>query len=187
MSYLRILREVLPANAFVTDELSQVGFASWYGFPVYEPRTFVSSGYQGTLGAGYPTALGVKVANPDRPVVAICGDGGFMFALSELATAVQFDIGVVALVFNNNAYGNVRRDQMTRFDGRVIAADLVNPDFLEIADAFGVGGARVRSPKEFRPVLERALASGGPWLIDIEVPRDSESDPWRFIYRVPRR
>jgi acetolactate synthase I/II/III large subunit len=187
MSYLRILREVLPANAFVTDELSQVGFASWYGFPVYQPRTFVSSGYQGTLGAGYPTALGVKVANPDRPVVAICGDGGFMFALSELATAVQFDIGVVALVFNNNAYGNVRRDQMTRFDGRVIAADLVNPDFLEIADAFGVGGARVRSPKEFRPVLERALASGGPWLIDIEVPQDSESDPWRFIYRVPRR
>ena len=80
MAYLNILREVLPANAIVTDELSQVGFASWYGFPIYEPRTFITSGYQGTLGSGFPTALGAKVANPDRPVVAITGDGGFMFA-----------------------------------------------------------------------------------------------------------
>src|SRR5258708_27634467 len=71
MAYLNILREVLPSNAIVTDELSQVGFASWYGFPVYEPRTFITSGYQGTLGSGFPTALGAKVANPDRPVVAI--------------------------------------------------------------------------------------------------------------------
>jgi acetolactate synthase-1/2/3 large subunit len=185
MSYLRVLREVLPANAFVTDELSQVGFASWYGFPVYEPRTFVSSGYQGTLGSGYPTALGVKVANPDRPVVAICGDGGFMFAVQELATAVQFGIGVIALVFNNDAYGNVRRDQVTRFGGRVIASDLVNPDFLKVAEAFGVGGARVTSPDDLRPALEKALADGGPWLIEIKVPRDSEVSPWQFIHRVP--
>src|SRR6201999_3635709 len=71
MAYLNILREVLPANAIITDELSQVGFASWYGFPIYQPRTFITSGYQGTLGSGFPTALGAKVANPDRPVVAI--------------------------------------------------------------------------------------------------------------------
>ena len=134
MAYLNILREVLPANAIVTDELSQVGFASWYGFPVYEPRTFITSGYQGTLGSGFPTALGAKVANPDRPVVAITGDGGFMFGVQELSTAVQFKIGVVTLVFNNNAYGNVRRDQRERFDGRVVASDLVNPDFVKLAD-----------------------------------------------------
>src|SRR3984893_16309761 len=96
---LSILREVLPHNAIVTDELSQVGFASWYGFPVYQPRTFITSGYQGTLGSGFPTALGVKVAHPDRPVVAITGDGGFMFAVQELATAVAFNIGVATLVF----------------------------------------------------------------------------------------
>jgi acetolactate synthase-1/2/3 large subunit len=183
MSYLNILREVLPANAIVTDELSQVGFASWYGFPVYEPRTFITSGYQGTLGAGFPTALGAKVANPDRPVVAITGDGGFMFAVQELATAVQFKIGVVVLVFNNNAYGNVRRDQLEGFDGRVVASDLVNPDFVKLADSFGVGAARVTSPQEFRPALERALADGGPYLIDIEVPTDSEASPWAFIRR----
>jgi len=182
MAYLNILREVLPPNAIVTDELSQVGFASWYGFPVYEPRTFITSGYQGTLGSGFPTALGAKVAHPDRPVVAITGDGGFMFGVQELATAVQFNIGVLTLVFNNNAYGNVRRDQRERFDGRVVAADLVNPDFVKLAESFGVGAARVTSPEAFRLALEKALANGGPYLIDIEVPKDSEVSPWTFIH-----
>ncbi len=182
MAYLNILRDVLPHDAIVTDELSQVGFASWYGFPVYEPRTFISSGYQGTLGSGFPTALGAKVAHPDRPVVAITGDGGFMFGVQELATAVQFNIGVVTLVFNNNAYGNVRRDQRERFEGRVVASDLVNPDFVKLAESFGVAAARVTSPEAFRPALEKALAHGGPYLIAIEVPRDSETTPWTFIH-----
>jgi acetolactate synthase-1/2/3 large subunit len=182
MAYLKILREVLPSNAIVTDELSQVGFASWYGFPVYEPRTFISSGYQGTLGAGFPTALGAKVANPDRPVVAITGDGGFMFGVQELSTAVQYKIGVVTLVFNNNAYGNVRRDQRERFEGRVVAADLVNPDFVKLAESFGAGAARVTSPEEFRPALEKALADGGPYVISVEVPTGSETNPWAFIH-----
>jgi len=182
MAYLNILREVLPANAIVTDELSQVGFASWYGFPIYEPRTFITSGYQGTLGSGFPTALGAKVAHPDRPVVAITGDGGFMFGVQELATAVQFNIGVVTLVFNNNAYGNVRRDQRERFDGRVVASDLVNPDFVKLAESFGVGAARVTSPDHFRLALEKALADGGPYVIAIEVPTDSEVSPWAFIH-----
>jgi acetolactate synthase-1/2/3 large subunit len=182
MAYLNILREVLPANAIVTDELSQVGFASWYGFPVYQPRTFITSGYQGTLGSGFPTALGAKVANPDRPVVAITGDGGFMFGVQELSTAVQFKIGVVTLVFNNNAYGNVRRDQQERFDGRVVASDLVNPDFVKLAESFGAGAARVTSPDHFRPVLEKALADGGPYVISVEVPTGSEVSPWAFIH-----
>lgn len=182
MAYLNILREVLPANAIVTDELSQFGFASWYGFPVYEPRTFITSGYQGTLGSGFPTALGAKVANPDKPVVAITGDGGFMFGVQELATAVQFNIGVVTLVFNNNAYGNVRRDQRERFDGRVVASDLVNPDFVKLAESFGVAAARVTAPDQFKAAMEKALAHGGPYLISVEVPRDSEVSPWAFIH-----
>ncbi|WP_316174657.1 thiamine pyrophosphate-dependent enzyme [Bradyrhizobium sp. SZCCHNRI1073] len=182
MAYLNVLREVLPRDAIVTDELSQVGFASWYGFPVYEPRTFITSGYQGTLGAGFPTALGAKVAHPDRPVVAITGDGGFMFAVQELATAVQYNIGVVTLVFNNNSYGNVRRDQRERFDGRVVASDLVNPDFVALAESFGVAASKVTSPDQFKSALETALAHGGPYLIDIEVPRDSEVSPWAFIH-----
>ncbi|UEM15741.1 thiamine pyrophosphate-dependent enzyme [Bradyrhizobium barranii subsp. barranii] len=182
MAYLNILREVLPANAIVTDELSQFGFASWYGFPIYEPRTFITSGYQGTLGSGFPTALGAKVANPDKPVVAITGDGGFMFGVQELATAVQFNIGVVTLVFNNNAYGNVRRDQRERFNGRVVASDLVNPDFVKLAESFGVAAARVTAPDQFKAAMEKALAHGGPYLISVEVTRDSEVSPWAFIH-----
>jgi acetolactate synthase-1/2/3 large subunit len=182
MAYLNILREVLPSNAIVTDEVSQVGFTSWYGFPIYEPRTFITSGYQGTLGSGFPTALGAKVAHPDRPVVAITGDGGFMFGVQELATAVQFNIGVVTLIFNNNSYGNVRRDQRERFDGRVVASDLVNPDFVKLAESFGVGAVRVTSPETFRPALEKALADGGPYVIVVEVPKDSETTPWTFIH-----
>jgi acetolactate synthase I/II/III large subunit len=184
MTYLNILREVLPPNAIVTDELSQVGFTAWFGFPIYEPRTFITSGYQGTLGSGFPTALGAKVANPERPVVAITGDGGFMFGVQELATAVQFNIGVVTLVFNNNAYGNVRRDQIERFDGRVVASDLVNPDFVKLAESFGVRAFRVTSPDHLRPALEKALAYNGPSLIAIDVPTDSEVSPWTFIHPV---
>ncbi len=181
VAYLRAIREVLPEGGIVTDEISQMGFTAWYAYPVYRPRTFVSSGYQGTLGSGFPTALGVKVAHPDQPVVAICGDGGFMFAVQELATAVQYGISVVTLVFNNSAFGNVRRDQRERFGGRVLGADLQNPDFLKLADAFGVQAERVHSPDALRATLSRALDSGVPWLIEVPVARDSESDPWRFL------
>ena len=181
IAYLQALRTVLPEDGIVTDEVSQIGFASWYGLPVYRPRTFLSSGRQGTLGGGFPTALGAKVAFPDRPVVALCGDGGFMFAVQELSTAVQFGIGLVTLVFNNRAFGNVRRDQREGYAGRVIGADLENPDFMRLAQAFGVQGVRIDSPAQLAPVLERALADGHPWLIEIEVPRDSEANPWRFI------
>ena len=181
VAYLRAIRDVLPEQGIVTDEISQMGFTAWYAYPVYRPRTFISSGYQGTLGSGFPTALGVKVAHPQRPVVAICGDGGFMFAVQELATAVQYGIGVVTLVFNNNAFGNVRRDQRERFAGRLLGSDLVNPDFLKLADAFGVASERVSSPEALRLSLARALESGAPRLIEVPVPRDSESDPWRFL------
>src|SRR3569833_25490 len=126
MAYLNILREVLPANAIVTDELSQFGFASWYGFPIYQPRTFITSGYQGTLGSGFPTALGAKVANPDKPVVAITGDGGFKFGVQELATAVQFNIGVVTLVYNNNTKNKNHQNQQQHKKSHKKTTDLVN-------------------------------------------------------------
>ncbi len=182
MAYLDAIRRVLPPDGFIVDELSQVGFASWYGFPVFQPRTYVSSGYPGTLGAGFPIALGVKVARPDKPVVAITGDGGFMFGVQELATAVQHRIGVVALVFNNRAFGNVRRDQNAMFAGRLEGADLVNPDFLRLAEAFGVRAARVQSPDALGAALETAFADGGPWLVEVPVDRDSEASPWPFIH-----
>jgi acetolactate synthase I/II/III large subunit len=185
LSYLKVIREVLPEEGFFVDDLSQVGFASWYGFPVYRPRSYISSGYQGTLGSGFGTALGVKVAHPDKPVVSVCGDGGFMFAVQELATAAQYNIGVVVVVFNNASFANVRRDQQQGFEGHVIGADLSNPDFMQLAAAFGVEGRRVNSPAALRPALEKAFASGQPWLIEVQLERGQEASPWPFIH--PKR
>ena len=182
MSYLDVIREVLPRNGFFVDEISQMGFAAMFGFPVYQPRTFVTSGHQGTLGFGFPTALGVKVAFPDRPVISVTGDGGFMFAVQELATAVQYGINLVTVVFNNESYGNVYRDQQQQFGGRLLGSELVNPNFVTLAESFGVSATPVSSPTELRPVLERAFAADRPVLIEVRVPRGTESDPWKFIH-----
>jgi acetolactate synthase I/II/III large subunit len=182
MSYLDVMRDVLPDDGILVDDLSQVGFTSWFGYPVYAPRTYIQSGHQGTLGSGYPTALGVKVACPDRAVLSFCGDGGFMFAVQELATAKQYNIALPVIVFNNNSFGNVRRDQTMFFDGHVIGAELENPDFVKLAESFGVKGTRVSSPEELRPELERALAAYEPCLIEVQLERGGDSNPWPFIH-----
>lgn len=182
LAYLDAIRDVLPRDGFFVTELSQVGFTSYFGFPVYEPRTYVSEGYQGTLGFGFPTALGVKVAHPDRAVVSVTGDGGFMFAVQELATAKQERIGLVTILFNNDAYGNVMRDQRTGFGNRLIGSSLENPDFIALAAAFGVRGALVTSPDELRSTLGDVLATSEPVLIEVRVPQGSEASPWAFIH-----
>jgi acetolactate synthase-1/2/3 large subunit len=133
------------------------------------------------LGYGFQTALGVKVACPQRAVVSINGDGGMMFGIAELATAVAHNIGLVSLVFNNGAYGNVRRDQLNSFDGRTIGSTLTNPDFVKLAESFGASGYRVNSPASLQPVLERALAADEPALIEVMVGADAETSPWEFI------
>ena len=185
VAYLQVIREVLPRDGFFVEELCQAGFASYFAFPVYEPRTYVTPGFQGTLGFGYPTALGVKAAYPDREVISINGDGGFAFNLSELATAVQERLGVVAVVFNNDAYGNVQRDQEQRYEGRVLGANLINPDFVKLAESFGARGERVASPAALRPALERALAADEAALIEVAVDTASEVSPWEFILPAP--
>jgi acetolactate synthase-1/2/3 large subunit len=113
--------------------------------------------------------------------VAICGDGGFMFGVQELATAAQYGINVIVLLFNNNAYANVLRDQMTGFGGRVTGAILKNPDFIRLAEAFDIPAERVRTPEQLSKVLELAIGSNRPWLIEIEVETNTEASPWRFI------
>jgi acetolactate synthase-1/2/3 large subunit len=182
MDYLGVIRDVLPRDGFFVEEISQMGFAAMFGFPVYEPRTLVTSGYQGTLGFGFPTALGVKVAFPQRAVVSVTGDGGFMFAVQELATAVQYGINLVTLVFNNESYGNVYRDQQQQYGGRVLGSELVNPDFVALAESFGVSASSVSSPQALRPALEHAFAADRPVLIEVKVPRGSDGDPWKFIH-----
>lgn len=180
MSHLRAIRDVLPRDGFFVEEISQVGFASYFGFPIYEPRTFVTCGYQGTLGFGFPTALGVKVGNPDKPVVSITGDGGFMFGVQELAAAVQHEINLVTVVFNNNAFGNVLRDQLRQFRGPM-GSQLRNPDFVKLAESFGATGWRANSPAELRACLERSFAENNPVVIEVPVPQGSEVSPWKFL------
>ena len=119
--------------------MTQLHFYSWWGYPVYRPRTVIQPGYQGTLGYGYPTALGAKVALPDRPVIYVGGDGGFMFNCQELSTAMRFGIAVVAIVFNDHAYGNVRRIQREMFGGRLISSDLLQSRLREIRRQFRHG------------------------------------------------
>lgn len=183
LAYLDVIREVLPRDGFLVEELCQVGFTSYFGFPVYEPRTYVTPGFQGTLGFGFPTAIGVKAAMPDRAVVSITGDGGFMFGMPELACAVQHGIGLVTIVFNNNAFGNVRRDQQERFESHLIGADLDNPDFMKLAEAFGADGYRVASPQELKPVLAKAIDADRPAIIEVVIERGSETNPWKYILR----
>lgn len=181
MQYLAAMREVLPRDGFFVEEICQAGFTSYFGFPVYNPRTFVSCGPQGTLGFGYATALGVKAANPSKAVLSISGDGGFMFGVQELATAVQHGINVVSVVFNNNAFGNVMRDQEQRFAGRVIGSELLNPNFVKLAESFGMAGYRATTPLELRRTLERAFAADAPALIEVPVDRHEEVSPWEFL------
>jgi acetolactate synthase-1/2/3 large subunit len=180
IDYVHAIRAALPADGFFVDEMCQVGYAAWLGFKVHAPRTFVTSGYQGTLGYGFPTSLGVKVAHPERAVVSVTGDGGFLFSCAELATAAQYGIGVVVVVFDNGAFGNVRRDQERTF-GRVVGADLRNPDFERLAAAFGVPATRADDPVALERALRTALGRGGPQLIVVPVAKDSEPSPWELI------
>lgn len=185
LDFLSVIREELPDNGILVDEITQVGFASWFGFPTYNPRGLVTCGYQGTLGYGYATALGVKVGCPDQPVVALAGDGGFMFNVQELATAAQYNIGVTVIVFNNGMFGNVRRHQAEWYDGRYIGSKLQNPQFAKMAETFGVQGFTADSPQSLRPVLRKAIASGRPSLIEVAV--GDMSSPWPFILRPRAR
>jgi acetolactate synthase-1/2/3 large subunit len=183
MSYLHALRAALPDDGYFVDEITQVGYASWYGFPVYEPRHHVNCGYQGTLGYGYATALGVKVAHPDRPVVNIAGDGGFLFTSNEMATAVQYGIALVTVLFNNNRFLNVQRQQNEWFGGRRIGSDLRNPDFMKYAESFGMHAERVKGPEQLGSAIKAALDRDQPALI--EVPCGDMASPWNHIIKPP--
>lgn len=179
-SYLRAIRTTLPENGLFVEDLTQAGYFSRSAFPVYAPRTFLSTGYQGNLGAGFAIALGAKHARPDLPVVSISGDGGFMFNVQELASAVRHHIGLVAIVFNDSAYGNVRRSQIEDYGGRVIATDLANPDFVRMAESFGAKGMRARSPDELANALRSAFEADGPMIIDVSW--STPPSPWAFVH-----
>ena len=183
LAFLEAIRTELPEDGIYVDEVTQIGFAARLAFPVYKPRTFLSPGYQDNLGWGYATALGAQHARPEVPVLSINGDGGFLYTGNELATAIRHRIPLVALIFVDGAFGNVRRIQQEQFGNRLIACDLANPDFVKYAESFGAVGRRARSPEELRPVLREAFTRREPALI--EVPVATMPSPWEFIH-MPR-
>ncbi|MBM3554658.1 MAG: hypothetical protein FJX47_03785, partial [Alphaproteobacteria bacterium] len=175
MGFIEAIRAALPRDGFFVEEVSQMGFAGRFGFPTYAPRHYVTCGYQDNLGFGYNTALGVKVAHPDKAVVSVSGDGGFLFGLQEMATARQFKINVVAIVFNNSAFGNVLRDQRHVYQGRVIGAELENPDFVALGKSFGLRTWRAASPEALREAVAEAIEADAPALIEVPVEQGSET------------
>ena len=185
MAWLRAIRCALPDDGIFVDELTQVGYASWVWFPTYAPHTYVSSGYQGNLGYGFPTAIGVKIANPDKPVISINGDGGFQYGAGELATAVKYDVSLVVVVFNDGWFGNVRRIQRERYGGRVHGSDLVNPDYRILAKSYGIFSERVTAAEDLEGAISRAFAAGGPALIEVRV--GEMPSPWPTIVRSRNR
>jgi acetolactate synthase I/II/III large subunit len=183
LSFLKAIREELPDESIFVEEMTQVSYISRFAWPVYRPRTFISTGYQGTLGWGFATALGVKVANPHVPVLSVSGDGGVLFTIQELATAVQHGINTISLVFNDAAYGNVLRAQKERYGNRVIATELHNPNFVQLAESFGAQGLRAETPQELRQALRKGLDAKAPTLI--EIPVGEMPNPWPVLH-LPR-
>ena len=163
------VRAELPDDGILVAESTQVGYWSSNGFPVYEPRSYLTSGYQGTLGYGFATALGAQVGNPDKRVISINGDGGFMYNVQELSTAVLHKIPLTTIVFNDNAFGNVKRIQQENYRGRTIASDLLNPDFVKLAESFGMLGLRTETPDGLQDAIKEAFKHDGPALIEVPV------------------
>jgi acetolactate synthase-1/2/3 large subunit len=181
--YLRAIRAELPDEGIFVEDLTQVGYVGRVAFPIYHPRTYIHSGYQGTLGFGFATALGAKVGRPDLPVVSISGDGGFMYNVQELSTAVKHGIDIVAIVFADGAYGNVRRMQKEDYGNRLIGVDLHNPNFPKMAESFGAAGVRTTTPDGLRRELAAALKRRGTTLIEVAV--GEMPDPWKHLV-LPR-
>ena len=185
MAYLQAMRRALPDDGIFVDEVTQLGFAARVAFPVYQPRTFLSAGHQDSLGWGLGVALGAKRAKPDCAVLAIAGDGGIMYQIGDLATAVQHGIAVVVVLFDNGMFGNVRLIQEEGYGGRTIASDLKNPDFVQLARSFGMAAHRVASPIELEAQLRIAFAANAPALIHVPVGR--MPSPWDMILMPPVR
>ncbi len=170
------IREELPDDGILVSEMTQVGYWSNQAFPIYQPRTLVTAGYQGTLGYGFTTAMGAKVGNPDKKVVSINGDGGFGYQLQELSTMKHFNINMVTVVFSDNAFGNVNRIQREQMGNRVLGSELTNPDWVKLAESFGVNGVRANGAAELRLAMREALSADYPTVI--EVPMGQVPSMW---------
>jgi acetolactate synthase-1/2/3 large subunit len=165
--WMDALRSSLPRDTIISADMT-LFWADMLGtFPIYEPRTMLFPWGYGTLGFGIPEALGAKAAWPERPAVAIAGDGAFLFTGMELATAVKYNLNIPIIVPNNDAYGMIKVQQRDQYDEQFVAVDLHNPDFVQLAHAFGVYGERVTSPEALGQSVTKALNADRPTVIEI--------------------
>jgi acetolactate synthase-1/2/3 large subunit len=186
LDFLAAIRDVLPDDGIFVEDVTQIGFAAHLAFDFRQPRTFQSTGPAGTLGAGFAQGVGAQVAldreGRGRKTLVVAGDGGFLFTGNELATAVQHEIPVVCCVFDDGAFGNVKRIQQQRFgEERTIASTLRNPDFVAYARAFGALGLRADSPEQLRACLDDAFAAGEPAIVHVAT--GPMPDPWPWFLR----
>ena len=166
-SLMNAVREAVPDEGIVVQGMNQMGYYSRNYLPMYVSRTYLTASYHGTLGHAFPVGLGAKIARPERAVVVLSGDGGFLYNSQELATAVQHRIPVVVVVFNDNAYGNVLRAQLEEFDGHILGSRLHNPDFVALARSYGARGVKAECAEELKVALQEALGVCRAYLIQI--------------------
>lgn len=178
---LNVIRQELGDDGVLVSDLTQLYFAAQDAYPVYKPRSYIHPSYQGTLGHAAGTCIGAQVAAGDRPVIGLAGDGGFMFTVQELITAVQYNIPVTFMVMNDGAYGNVKRILTEDYGNRPLCADLQNPDFVKLAESFGMPGRRANSPDSLRIALKESIAESGPTLVEYIAPEFPS--PWPLHFR----
>lgn len=176
--FIKEISAILDDNAIVTTEVGQCQMFAAHYYITKKPRTFISSGGLGTMGFGFPAAIGAKVAAPDRKVLDIAGDGSFLMTCQDLATCVENDIPVVVCIFNNCYLGMVRQWQELFFDKKYSHTCLGRTtDFVKLVEAFGGYGERVEKPEELKDALHNAFASGKPAVIDMIVGWDDKILP----------
>ncbi|MFL5409008.1 MAG: thiamine pyrophosphate-binding protein [Myxococcales bacterium] len=169
---VRSLRDRLPPDAIVANGAGN--YTSWvHRFHQYRRFKTQLGPTSGAMGYGVPAAIAAKSLHPDRIVIAFAGDGCFLMTGQELATAVRHRLAIVVIVVNNSQYGTIRMHQERHYPGRVHGTALVNPDFAAYARAFGAHGELVQATAEFAPAFDRALAAGGPALIEIRIPEEA--------------
>jgi len=166
--FMNAVQQALPKDAFVTNDAARANGWAISFLQGYLPRTFNITSNMAALGYAFPGAVGAKLAYPDRQAVAVVGDGGFLFTVYTLSTAVKYHINAVAIVFDNGGYGSIKRIQMQKF-GRAIGADLHNPDFARLAQAYGAAGVRAEHPDQVYDALMAAWQRDVPTLIEVPV------------------
>jgi acetolactate synthase-1/2/3 large subunit len=177
------LREGMPKDTITVWDMTQLGYYSRPGWKTYNTSSYLDSGYSGNLGWAYPTSLGAKVAKPETPVVSISGDGGFMYNVQELSTAVKYGINVVCVIFNDGHYGNVQRDLSLDWSGDY-GTSFVNPDFVKMAESYGALGLKVTDPEKVGEAVSEGIDSKRPTIIDVEM-IDTNEVPRPFSVRAP--